>query len=330
MKRFLFPFMLAAVATNPVLADSDVTRADDHAPIGVMGDHYHGEDEIMFSYRYWHMEMKELQNGTDDLSEQAVLNDYNMAPREMTATVQSLGMMYAPTDTVTLTAMLPSIQKEMTAINGMGSEVERESSGSGDLKLSAIIHPEWSGPWHFQAGVSVPTGSFLESDTTPMGQQRLPYDMQLGSGTWDFLGGATLRGRHAHGSWGLQGKVLLRTGENDPGYRLGNQVMASAWVARAFTHWLSGSLRLSGRQWDDIHGDDPALNPQMSPGADADTRGGKRLSAGAGINLRIPDGPLARHRLAVEYLQAVYEDFNGPRLKSDGTLVAGWQYDFSF
>lgn len=300
MKRFLFPFMMAAAAANPVLADSGVTRADDHAPIGVMGDHYHGEDEIMFSYRYWHMEMEELQDDTDDISEQTVLNDYNMAPREM------------------------------TAVNGMRSEVERESGGSGDLKLSAIINPDGSGPWHFQAGVSVPTGSFLESDTTPMGQQRLPYDMQPGSGTWDFLGGATLRGRHAHSSWGLQGKVLLRTGENDLGYRLGNQIMASAWAARAFTHWLSGSLRLSGQQWDDIHGGDPALNAKMSPGADADTRGGKRLSAGAGINLRIPDGPLARHRLAVEYLHAVYEDFNGPRLKSDGTLVAGWQYDFSF
>jgi hypothetical protein len=328
MKKLLCLLAIAGTAPVITLAHDDITRADDHAPIGVMGDHYHGEDEVMFSYRYWHMDMEHLQDGTDEINESEVLADYNMAPREMTAVMQSLGIMYAPTDTVTLTAMLPSIKKEMTMVNGMGREMERESSGSGDLKVSTIINPEGSGPWHYQIGVSAPTGSFLEADSTPMGQQRLPYGMQLGSGTWDFLGGATLRGRHDHGSWGVQGKILVRTGENDLGYRLGNEYMATAWAARAFTPWISGSVRLAGKQWDAVHGQDPALNPQMGPGADPDTRGGKRLSAGAGINIRIPDGLLARHRLAVEYLTAVYEDFDGPQLQSDGVLVAGWQYDF--
>jgi len=321
--------VLACFVPVLVQADTGVTRADDHAPIGVMADHYHGADEVMFSYRHMNMTMDGNRDGTDELSESEVLNDYPVAPREMTTTMDMLGVMYAPSDQVTLMAMLPLIRKEMELVNRMGAEFTTRSQGSGDLKLTAIVHPEGAGPWHFHLGVNAPTGSILEADDTPMGRMRLPYPMQLGSGTWDLRAGATLLGRHHHWSWGGQLNALVRTGENDLGYRLGNEVEGTAWAAWAATDWFSPSLRLSARQWGDIAGEDAALNPDMAPTADPELRGGRRLDLGAGVNLRVPAGPLARHRLALEYETPLHQDLDGPQMDSDGMWTLGWQYDFS-
>lgn len=327
MKRMLA--VLACCIPVLVQAGTGVTRADDHAPIGVMADHYHGAGEAMFSYRHREMTMDGNRNGTEEVSESEVLDNYPVAPREMTTTLDIFGVMYAPSDRVTLMAMLPLIHKEMELINRMGNEFTTRSAGSGDLKLTAIVHPENFGPWHFHLGVNAPTGSIVEADATPMGRMRLPYPMQLGSGTWDLRAGATLLGRHHHWSWGSQLSVLVRTGENDLGYRLGNEVKSTVWAAWAPTQWFSPSLRLAARQWGDIAGDDEALNPDMAPTADPDLRSGQRVDLGAGVNVRVPTGALARHRLALEYLASLYQDLNGPQMEGAGMWTLGWQYDFS-
>ena len=44
------------------------TRPDSHAPIGIMGDHYHKTGEIMLSYRCMHMSMAGNRNTTFDLT----------------------------------------------------------------------------------------------------------------------------------------------------------------------------------------------------------------------------------------------------------------------
>lgn len=325
--------LLALIALAvPLMAQAHtkVTRADDHAPIGVMADHYHGADEVMFSWRRMDMTMDGNRNGTTELSRRDVLDDYNVAPLEMRTTMDMFGLMYAPTDRVTLMAMLASIRKKMELVNGMGQRFSTRSNGSGDLKLTAILHPEGAGPWHFHLGVNAPTGSIQEEDDTPMGRMRLPYPMQMGSGTWDLRAGATVLGRSDHGSWGAQVSGVLRTGENELGYRLGNRVETTGWAAWAATSWLSPSLRIRAEQWGNIAGEDDALNPAMAPTADPDQQAGRRASLGAGLNLRIPNGPLARHRLALEYSEPLYQDLDGPQMQAEGMLTAGWQYDFSF
>lgn len=329
MKKVLASLVLALAPLTDALADGDVTRADDHAPIGVMADHYHGTDEVMFSYRFMRMSMDGNGDGTGKVSESEVLDDYMVAPQGMTTEMHMFGVMYAPSDTVTLMGMLPYIHKSMDHVTGMGDEFTTRASGSGDLKLTALIAPSPGSDWHFHLGASAPTGSILEADDTPMGRTRLPYGMQLGSGTWDVLAGVTLNRRHERGSWGLQLNTTWRTGGNDLDYRLGHEAEATGWGALAFTHWLSGSLRLSARQWGDISGEDETLNPNMVPTADPDLRAGQRLDAGAGFNMRLPHGALARHRLAVEYMAPLYQDLDGPQLRADDMLVAGWQYDFS-
>ena len=109
-------------ASPAVLAHYDGGRADSHAPISVMGDHTHGKGEWMLSYRYMGMGMSGAKSGSDSLSTDEAFAEIpgmgmmNMKalPYDMTMHMHMLGAMYAPTDNLTLMAMLPYSTNEMT------------------------------------------------------------------------------------------------------------------------------------------------------------------------------------------------------------------------
>ena len=90
-----------------------------HAPISVMGDHLHKAGEWMVSYRYMDMKMEGLLSGDDSISLDDVLDDYMMAPKKMDMKMHMLGMMYAPTDDVTLMLMVNYLDNEMDSVMRM-------------------------------------------------------------------------------------------------------------------------------------------------------------------------------------------------------------------
>lgn len=329
--RHLSPLLF--LISTAVMADvSTATRADSHAPLGVMGDHLHAKGEWMLSYRFMRMSMAGNRDGRDDLSPQEVLAQGFMAtPLEMTTDMHMFGGMYAPSDAITLMAMLPVVDRTMDHVNGMAVKFTTDSEGIGDLKLSGLIRmldtPQHKA--HFNLGLSAPTGSIDEKDTipTPMGMRevRLPYPMQIGSGTWDLLAGATYTGYAAHWSWGGQASAVIRLqDENDNDYALGDVGRGTLWLARQLQPQLSVSGRVAYTHWGDIDGADPTLNPMMIPTADPDLRGGERIDVGLGMNWLHASG----HRLAIEWLEPVFQDLDGPQLKSDGMLQVGWQKAF--
>lgn len=59
--------------------------------------------------------------------------------------------------------------------------------------------------------------------------------MQLGSGTWCLLPGLTLLGQAAGFSWGAQRVALVRLGENDNDYSLGDRFNLTGCITRAWT-----------------------------------------------------------------------------------------------
>ena len=165
-------------------------RPDGHAPIGVMGDHTHGAGEFMFSYRYMLMDMDGNRIGTNRVSNQRVLEDFPVTPTDMQTQMHMFGLMYAPTDYVTLWGMIPYVKKEMNHLTRMGVRFRTESEGLGDIKFGGLIKifDNYSQRVHLNAGMSFPTGSIDKKDGTPAGpNQQLPYPMQLGSGTFDLL-----------------------------------------------------------------------------------------------------------------------------------------------
>ncbi len=307
-------------------------RPDGHAPMGVMGDHTHHAGEWMVSYRYMRMEMDGNRSGDDRISAADVYAEgFMVAPLSMTMEMHMLGVMYAPTDDLTLMAMIPYLKLSMDHRTMGGAHFTTTSEGLGDVALGGMyVLQRWKRQQlHLNLGLSFPTGSIDERDDTPAGSDiKLPYPMQLGSGTFDLLPGLTYLGQADRWSWGAQASGTVRMGRNSEGYTLGNRVSLTVWGAREWTDWLSTSFRLHGQWWGDIDGRDDDLSPMMVPTADPDRRGGQRLDALFGVNLYGRSGWLKGHRIGVEFGLPVYQRLDGPQLETDWLLTIGWQYAF--
>ena len=185
---------------------------------------------------------------------------------------------------------------------------------------------------HLNLGLSLPTGSTTKRDDilTPMGMRpnvRLPYPMQLGSGTFDLLPGITYTGKHKQLSWGAQYMGVLRLGENDEDYTLGDEHNITGWAAYAWQPAISTSLRLAYTNVGNIDGQDAQIIAPVQT-ADPDRQGKERLDLLLGVNMVGQKGGLRGHRFALEFGAPVYQDLDGPQLKTDWVLTAGYQYAF--
>ncbi len=300
----------------------------DYSPAGVMGSHTHPKGSVMFSYRYMRMQMEGMRDGSDDLTDAEVLQDFMVTPTRMSMQMHMFGAMYAPTDRLTIMAMMPWVKKDMDHITRMGARFTTRTEGLGDIKLSGLFVLKNKGRQqiHLNAGISLPTGDIDEKDDTPaMTNAQLPYPMQLGSGSWDLLPCITYLGNNDAFSWGAQLMGTVRLNDNDNDYRLGNRLELTGWGSKKINATLSASLRLKGMAWGEIEGKDPKLNPMMVPTADTSLQGGERIDVLAGINFHSSGGSTG-HRLAIEVGAPVYENLDGPQMSTGWMLTAGWQY----
>jgi hypothetical protein len=331
-------------------------RADSHAPIGVMGDHMHAKGEWMLSYRFMRMHMNNSLEGDNKISpDEIVTNVANpffgqpmqpptlrVVPLRMDMDMHMFGAMYAPTDWLTLMLMGSYINKDMDHLTYMGPAgltvlggFTTRSSGFGDTKISGLVrlYDDDTHHVHLNAGISLPTGSINESDDvlTPTGARpklRLPYPMQLGSGTFDFLPGVTYTGKSADVGWGAQFSGVIRLeDDNSKDYSLGDEYRISAWGSYSWKPWISTSVRLAGQTIDQIDGQDPRIVAPVQT-ADPDNQGGERVDLLLGVNLLGQSGAIAGHRIALEYGSPIYQDLNGPQLETDWTFTIGYQKAF--
>ena len=340
-----------ALAGAPNAAFAHDVNALDHAPIGVMGDHRHGEGEWMISYRFMHMDMGGVQIGTNEVDPDTVVTTVpnrfagqpmqpptlRIVPTSMRMDMHMAGVMYGLTDRVTLMAMANYVTKEMDHITyqgGMGTTqlgtFRTSPAGFGDTKLSALVG--LSDEVHLNLGVSIPTGSSTETDDilTPMGGNptvRLPYPMQLGSGTWDLEPGITWRGQSEQWGWGAQVKGTIRLGDNDQGYSYGNRAMATAWLATSLAQGVAISGRVEAETLGRIDGIDPVIVGPVQT-ANPDFHGGESVTAFAGVNFVATHGPFATWRLGIEAGLPVVQDLNGPQMPDDWSLTIGVQKSF--
>lgn len=331
----------AKIAGNAIVPDS-------HAPVGVMGDHTHSKGEWMISYRFMSMDMEDNLQGDDSISPEQIASTIanpfagpptlRVVPLQMTTQMHMLGMMYAPSDTLTLMAMLNYIDKEMDHLTFMGptgtnrlGTFTTQTSGIGDTKVAAlwslVNHHDYK--WHLNIGMSLPTGSIDESDDvlTPMNTRptlRTPYAMQLGSGTYDFEPGITYTGNNSNKlGWGAQYRATIRLSENDEDYTLGDIHKLTGWGSYRFADWISGSLRLTFRDQDSIDGRDITIAAPVQT-ANPDNYGGERIDLGFGVNLAAQSG----HRVAFEYEVPIQQDLNGVQMEMQSMWTLGYQYAF--
>ena len=348
--------LMGLMSLNATQADSNTDhdhgdpRPDDHAPIGVMGDHVHDAGEWMLSYRFMRMDMSGNRIDTDSISPDEIVTTIpnrffgmpgqpptlRIVPTEMTMDMHMFGAMYAPTDRVTLMLMVNYLDNEMdhiTYAGGMGTEqlgtFTTESSGFGDTRLTGLITLNESihSRLHAIVGIEAPTGSNDETDTilTPMGGRpeiRLPYPMQLGTGSWSAIVGLNQTWSGTRFSGGAQWQSLIRLNENDDDYTRGDEHRLNLWGAYRLADRLSASLRVEGFHRGNIDGQDPRIMGPVQT-ADPDRQRARRVDLGIGLNY-----VLGKNRIALEWLTPIYQDLDGPQLEVDSNLILGWQYSF--
>lgn len=346
MKKVLASTLL--LSTLSAHADS-LSRPDAHAPIGVMGDHTHHQGEWMLSYRFMDMDMNGNRNGNNRVSQTDVYADgFMVAPLDMSMRMHMLGAMYAPSDDLTLMAMIPVTELIMDhqVSNGMmvpamirGREFTTGATGLGDIKLGGLynIFKENGSNLIANATISLPTGSINERDVLamPNNEMQMPYPMQLGSGTVDLIPGLTYTQLKDNFSWGAQAKATFRLGDNENGYTLGDRFAATTWIAKPVSEYISLSARLSHDNWQDIDGQDDQLSPMLInggmngvgavPTVRTDLRAGKRTDLGLGINVVFRGNNVSNHRIALEIARPVAQDLDGPQLETDQVITLGYQ-----
>lgn len=350
MNKIFGAALLCAAAIAPY-ALADAARPDSHAPIGVMGEHIHKTGEYMISYRYMTMDMRGSLLGSDSVSPDTTVTTIpnrffgapgqpptlRIVPTEMTMDMHMFGAMYAPTDSVTLMLMANYLKNDMdhlTYQGGMGTNVLGEFStstdGWGDTSLSALVslYDTPRSKMHATFGVSLPTGSVEERDQilTPMNMRptvRVPYPMQLGSGTYDPVLGITYTGHANAWSWGGQWRSTFRVMDNDEDYRLGDEHMLTGWLSYLISPIISASVRIAYRDQDSISGIDYRIAGPVQT-ADPDRLSGETTSVAVGVNV-LAGGSLEGWRLALEYSVPIEQDLNGPQLETDSVLTFGLQ-----
>ncbi len=297
----------------------------------VMGVHHtHPKGEWMVGYQFMYMDMDGNRSGSSRVSTDDVLAQFPVAPTSMSMEMHMFEAMYGVTDKFTVMGMLPYYRKSMDHVMGMGGRFTTDSEGLGDLTLMGMytFFERDKHQIHFMGGLSVPTGSIDKKDATPMGRVRLPYPMQLGSGTFDLKPDLTYLGHRNNWYWGANVGATLRLGRNDNDYSLGNEYRQSVWMTRLWNSWLSTSAQVKGNIWQDVDGADPQLNPAMVPTARPDLRGGERVDFLLGVNFFKSEGKLSGHRISIEAGVPIYQHLDGPQLETDWIFKAGWQWAF--
>ena len=356
----LLAYALSANSAQAHEDDAAASHAMDHAPIGVMADHRHSKGEWMLSYRYMSMTMDGNRDGRSQLSAEDIATGspnrfaglpgqpptLRVVPEHMTMDMHMFGAMYGLNEDVTLMVMTSYIEKEMhhtTFQGGAGTNIlgtfDVNTSGIGDTTLGAIFNfdsvlgaPKPRRTLSLTLAASLPTGSNDETAQilTPTGatpSPRTPYAMQIGTGTFDVKPSVTYSDRNGKLGWGGQIAARAALARNDEGYRYGDSLDGSAWLAYEPSYGVSLSARLSARSQGKIDGIDEAIIAPVQT-ADPDNYGGEQAFAHIGVTLLGQSGIVKGHRLAAEIGLPIMRDINGPQLETDSLFTLAWQKAF--
>ncbi|HXE96216.1 MAG TPA: nitrous oxide reductase accessory protein NosL [Dongiaceae bacterium] len=301
--------------------------------------HTHPAGMWMTSYKFMHVSMDGLQDSTDKVPVSQVSPQgskpygFMMTPIRMTMDMQMLMIMYGITDRLTVMGMAnyQAMTMDMLMNMGMGNVpgAPMRTSGFGDTELRGIykINNYLVG----SLGLSIPTGDIHQQIEMMSRKFRAPYDMQLGSGTFDLKPALTYNAlsEDAAWNWGAQASYTYHMGDNDAGYTLGNNVKLNSWLQRAIgpaSAWLRLAFNDTGR----IHGEDPEIAKIMDPvtgasmpDADPANYGGQRLDGFIGASYI--KGPFS---FGVEGGIPLVQAVNGLQLVNDWYLTAGFQVMF--
>ena len=340
------PILLVLALARPLAAQVpkairwSMDRPDSHAPISLTDDRTLSAGSFELGVKYINHRFEGQGVGTDSVSVDQMLTLFPVTPTLMTTRGVEANFLLGLTDHLTISAVGTFVQKKMDYLGGVEGEpnlllfYQTEAIGPQDVRVSALYNIlEWEGVRiHFQGGVSIPIGAIDSQDERPgsTSESQLPYQQQLGSGTFDVLPGVTASVQNEVASMGVQFKSEIRIGDNDRGWALGDLYQTSLWAAYKASDWVSASLAVEYSRWGNVEGYDPDLDVSLDPANNTLAQGGWRVELPLGVNFIVPDGPFGGHRFGLEFLMPIHQNLDGPQLKHDWSIVAGWQKTVSF
>ncbi|MCX6183015.1 MAG: transporter [Bacteroidetes bacterium] len=314
-------------------------------PAGVMLGHVHSKGEWMLSYRYMNMAMKGIYQGNSSVTSDEVFKTYLMTPESMQMNMHMLMLMYGINKRLTLMAMVNYNQNTMNMTmfgmsdhhdHGMGGSNihQMNSQGLGDVKLYGIysLVNETRHKLLMNIGFSIPTGSIdVLGESNGMTEyigKHLSYMMQLGSGTFDFLPGATYLYHKKTYTFGVQGNANIHLGYNKYGYSRGNEFTGNAWYAYRWLNFLSSSLRVEYAISGKIQGVDTSLYRHNEPSANTANYGGQTASVFIGTTWQPLRGGLKNQKISAEFGLPLYQNLNGIQSPIKYSINAYWALTF--
>lgn len=328
----------ALLVAAPLTAQDEHTwtsdRPDGHAPLGIHADRVLPLGAFQISYRFAKMDDEGVVFDNRSLPLSTTFQFYDVAPLAQDNLSHELELAYGATEDLTLLGSIRYHQMERQQLTADETLYITEAKELGDTELSALYRLYQQGPYTAQvhAGVLIPTGQEEVSAETPFstpGEEALSYDMRPGAGVFAALPGFTTQMQNEVGSVGAQVNGRIHLGTNDSGFTPGDRLSLTGWAAYNLNDAFSISGRLAYETWDAIEGFDPELDPDRDPSHDGFFAEGSLVTIPVGINFVMPEGsPLAGHRLALEYIHPIDQDFEGPQLAFSKGLVVGWQVVF--
>lgn len=352
--RFLFMLLLSSNSLlsfaqgDSLETCSGCSCEKDLTPSGVMISHVHKKGEWMFSYRFMAMNMNGMQLGTSELNDEEVFLKYLMSSHTMRMDMHMLMGMYGVTSKLTVMAMLHYnvVSMDMAMLpgtshnhvmEGMAEEekpmdMNMKTAGIGDTKVH-LLYSLFHSPSHYllaSVGVSIPTGDIQQKGkgNSMYASKRLPYAMQLGSGTWDLLPCISYLYQSGRIAWSTQVTSTLRTGYNSVSYKLGNDYTSNTWFSFLWLGTLATSVRLEASTTDHLHGRDKALYAYNEPSAHPLNYGGQRATGFLGASYLFKRSILNGNKLGVEYGIPLYQKVNGTQMPLRFSINASWSYVF--
>ena len=342
-------FLILSSLSLTAYSDSAM-GAIDHAPIGVMADHYHKKGESMISVRQDYMDMSGNLLGGNSISNSQILAmpnplgdmpaNLSVVPTEMDMKMTMIGAMYAPSDRVTLMAMVMSMSKDMTlnsyepmmGRNLIGS-FSTSSSDISDISLGALIKLQETDTsrWHGEVTVQKSIGDNEAKDVvlTPMGMNMemiLPYGMQAGDdATRLVLGLTNLRTLSDKVVWGNQLRSRFVVSDND--WSFGDQTELNTWLQYALNKSVSFSSRLKVVYQDKLSGRNSMISAPVQT-ANPENYGGREVHFALGVNFLTHILPGKSDRFGLELIKPIQQEKNNLQMDSDYQLIFGCQKAF--
>ncbi|UCC24189.1 MAG: hypothetical protein JSU98_10665 [Gemmatimonadales bacterium] len=300
-------------------------RPDARGPSALLGSRILEAGQLDVQYRFHRMTYGDVTLMGETLEFLDVLDFYAVAPFGRTEVAHMVSASFGVTDWLTVQGSAGWLDRDRE-IGDLDVFARTNSAGLSDLEAAALVSVfDRNGiKAHLIGGVEIPTGSIEKVGPDLSGTNRLlPYEMQLGTGSFSVVPGAAASIQNEKATVGGLVKARFRIADNDRDYRYGNQFDGAMWAQYMLTENFAVTTGARVQSWGSIQGEDNGMDPSLDPGQDPYFSSGTRVDVPLGLNIRMTEGLLSGMELAFEFVFPVHEDYEAPRPGGN------WGFNFS-